>query len=1012
MRDAESLFAEFLEAGDGVQFDTWIKGHPEHEEDLRRIHADWRLLGATRKKGDSFFKSGEHERPQPAPGLEAGKVIGDFRLVELIGQGGMGQVWEAEQVSLRRTVALKFIRPDRLSEKQLAYFEREARAGARLNHPGIVAVHGFGMSDGVAWIAMEMVDGCWTLRDLLDDLSATGDVSADYYRRVTAFMTDLASALQAAHESSVIHRDLKPQNVLITSDDRPKLTDFGLARIEDEAALSVTGDFAGTFYYMSPEQVAARRIGLDHRTDIFSLGVVMYEMLALRRPFEGDTTHQIAEKVLMSEPPDLRKVRSRVPVELSVICGRMLEKRREDRYQTMAEVADELRRFSSHEPILATPPGPVQRIIKWGRRHPARSLASSVAVVGLVIIVVLLGKNIAANSNLKMERDVAQRARGRAERAESTVEEQLIAARKQLIDYGLLRALTAAPGGATGPIPRSLVEGLTGALAEAESLAADGVDLRAQTASKVLSNLASWLEPSRVVLVDSVEPLLTIAAEARRVLDGLVSATATQVDQPSHSSPGTDGRAAVTSWNRKLCETVMWAGHRDYRDLDNHPGLIGAARIAISELTGPDSQATPASWVRPVGSIELLALLLEPGALDLQNAVSVACDIFATERPLHLDGDLAIELAWRLLGRSPDSATTVLGCVGTGRGARHLICEAACHGMNGDPDRAILALRDALLKVGADSHPSLKLMNVERMIEMLEDEPGLSREVVSSIIAYLGSRDPFEQLASGCAGNPNLDPQGRVLEGAFYLAVLIDKRSMGVTRHELAQNLVLPSVMSSAQDAGPWRRSGSFGYALAWLLESAKALREQDEQASSGPFLDGCLQLAQRMDQHHWRGETGEQLMEELILAGRRPDALELGTRFIQHAADRLSAYTEKDRQRHVTSLNDLAWLLLTHSYEELQDAGRALALAQQALDLIEIDSPDGPASISQPLHAYVLDTLALAKFRTGELADALHLQRRACSIAEAVPGDEISAETREGMRACLEQYEQALSDD
>src|SRR5262245_63580236 len=222
----------------------------------------------------SFFRR-RAERPQPAPGLASGKVVGEFRLVALVGQGGMGQVWEADQTSLGRRVAMKFVRPERVTAHQLELFAREARAGGRLSHTGIVAIHGHGESDGLAWIAMELVSGAWTLKDFLDEVGKLPEVPEGYDRHVARLVAEIAEAMQAAHEAGVIHRDLKPQNVLITSDDQPKVTDFGLARITDETALSVTGDFAGTYLYMSPEQAMAKRMGLDHRTDVFSLGVVL-----------------------------------------------------------------------------------------------------------------------------------------------------------------------------------------------------------------------------------------------------------------------------------------------------------------------------------------------------------------------------------------------------------------------------------------------------------------------------------------------------------------------------------------------------------------------------------------------------------------------------------------------------------------------------------------------------------------------------------------------------------------
>ncbi|MFT5050753.1 MAG: serine/threonine protein kinase, partial [Chlamydiales bacterium] len=382
---AESLFAKFPEH-EAPDFEAWVRDHPDQEQELRRLYENWRLLGGVRRKGLSFFRSAEAELPQPAPGLEAGKVIGEFRLVSMIGQGGMGQVWEAQQESLGRRVAVKFVRPERVTGKQLDFFAREARAGGRLAHPGIVSVHGFGEDGGIAWIAMELVDGCWTLRDFLDDIAREDEVPAEYDLQVARFVQRLAQAMQAAHEAGVIHRDLKPQNVLIAPDEKPKVTDFGLARLTDESALSQTGDFAGTYFYMSPEQVAAKRAGIDHRTDIFSLGVLMYEMLTLRRPFHGDTTHQVAQQIMWHDAPDMRAIRSRIPRDLAVICGKALEKDPEKRYGAMADLAADIERHLANEPIHAQPPTRIDRAIKWTKRNPTKSVAAVVTAAAFVVI--------------------------------------------------------------------------------------------------------------------------------------------------------------------------------------------------------------------------------------------------------------------------------------------------------------------------------------------------------------------------------------------------------------------------------------------------------------------------------------------------------------------------------------------------------------------------------------------------------------------------------------------------
>jgi hypothetical protein len=409
---AESTFAWFAarrEAGGGPDFEAFVAEHPEQESELRALHANWSRADAASSPsaGGSAFGGS----------LVPGGRIGEFRLVERVGRGGMGEVWEAVQESLERTVALKLLLPGRLDERGLEFFEREARAGAKLSHSGIVTVYASGESEGVHWISMELVESRRTLADLLDDVRAGDELPAEHYGQISELVAKVADALEVAHGEGVIHRDLKPANILLDADGSPKVGDFGLARVVSEHSLSQTGDFAGTYYYMSPEQVAAKRMGIDHRTDVFSLGVVLYELLTLVRPFEGDTTHQIAKKILLDDPPDPRVLRSRVPIDLAVICGKSLEKSPDARYSTMAELAADLRRYLAHEPILARPPTMVQRAAKWVRRHPTASGVAGVATAAMVAIFLLWLR-------AEEEKQNAQDAEGVAEAALVTAAQQ------------------------------------------------------------------------------------------------------------------------------------------------------------------------------------------------------------------------------------------------------------------------------------------------------------------------------------------------------------------------------------------------------------------------------------------------------------------------------------------------------------------------------------------------------------------------------------------------------------
>ncbi|MFT7464722.1 MAG: serine/threonine protein kinase, partial [Pseudohongiellaceae bacterium] len=311
-----------------------------------------------------------------------GQQIGDFRLQRKLGQGGMGQVWEAQQISLDRPVALKLLPSDRMpSETQLALFEREARAGGRLHHPSIVSVLSYGTEDGFPYIAQELIGDGWSLANVLQDAQGLGDLPNDWCRDVAQFFACAAEALAVAHGAGVLHRDLKPENILVGEDTRPVIADFGLASVSGTDSILCTGDLTGTFAYMSPEQALAKRIGIDHRTDIYALGATFYEALTLRRAVEGDSHQQITENIIFSDPPTPHSLRSRIPVDLSLICMKALEKRRRDRYQSMAELALDLRRWLANETILARPAGPARRALRWVTRHRAASLVLGVALL-------------------------------------------------------------------------------------------------------------------------------------------------------------------------------------------------------------------------------------------------------------------------------------------------------------------------------------------------------------------------------------------------------------------------------------------------------------------------------------------------------------------------------------------------------------------------------------------------------------------------------------------------------
>ena len=279
--------------------------------------------------------------------LVAGTRLGPYEIIALLGAGGMGEVYRARDPRLNRDIAIKVLPNDVASSpERLARFEREATTVAGLNHPNIVVLHSIEEAQGTRFLTMELVDG----RSLEHSVTPGGLPAA----RVVEVGIVLAEALGAVHERGVIHRDLKPGNVMLTRDGRIKVLDFGLAKLEqaDDRAdlsrattvvdpISRTGDVVGTVPYMAPEQIRGEPV--DARTDLFALGVLLYEVTAGRRPFTGGTSADISSSILRDAPTPLRQVRTDIPHDLERLVGRCLEKSPRDRFQTAPDVAKELR---------------------------------------------------------------------------------------------------------------------------------------------------------------------------------------------------------------------------------------------------------------------------------------------------------------------------------------------------------------------------------------------------------------------------------------------------------------------------------------------------------------------------------------------------------------------------------------------------------------------------------------------------------------------------------------------
>ncbi|MCA9009524.1 MAG: protein kinase [Planctomycetaceae bacterium] len=376
--------------------------------------------------------------------------IGEFTLLREIGRGGMGVVYEAYEENLKRRVALKMLPlAERMNERQILRFQNEARAAAQLNHPNIVSVYSIGTASGFHYYAMQLIVGddvanyirrakheveSWqarlskgprrldtatTLNDPWEKTknlkSSTEDSqaprnssgsfpSADFIEMMAGRNSSSASrksfapvinigiqaaeALHYAHQLGIVHRDIKPSNLLLDDHGKVWVADFGLAQIQGAGALTQTGEVLGTLRYMSPEQPLGQRVLVDQRTDIYSLGITLYELLTLTKAYNGDSPKEIIRQVCFDEPIRIRRINPRIPEDLETIILKAIAKNPDDRYQTAEELADDLRRFRDDLPILARRPALIQRGRAWIRRHAA--LATTIAGFGFLSMILSL----------------------------------------------------------------------------------------------------------------------------------------------------------------------------------------------------------------------------------------------------------------------------------------------------------------------------------------------------------------------------------------------------------------------------------------------------------------------------------------------------------------------------------------------------------------------------------------------------------------------------------------------
>lgn len=362
--------------GETPRYEDYLPRFAEFSSELASLALTRSLEGYSTRTDDSARVTGESNQS---------RRIAHFELLEKLGSGAAGEVWKARDERLQRLVAIKLPRNRYISDEERHRFLREGRAAAQLKHPGIVAVHDVDFHDGSLFIVSDFIAG-EDLRRWLTKCRPSSNQAAELCAAV-------ADALHHAHEQGVIHRDLKPANVMIDQLGEPHLTDFGLAKwTEDAHQMTFDGQPLGTPAYMSPEQARGDAAHVDQRTDIYALGVLLYEMLTGTAPFLGDQA-AIMQAVVNQDPQPPRTLNRAIPRDLETVCLKAMDKDLAHRYSTAAEMASDLRRFLRGEPIQARRLGMINKSWRWVRRRP--SMAAAIALAFVVLVSLLVVQNLA-----------------------------------------------------------------------------------------------------------------------------------------------------------------------------------------------------------------------------------------------------------------------------------------------------------------------------------------------------------------------------------------------------------------------------------------------------------------------------------------------------------------------------------------------------------------------------------------------------------------------------------------
>lgn len=427
LADVFDRYSEALDIGDNEAAEQILAEYPEFGDDIRIPIRGLYLLG---RAAQDQNLNGDANKPSR---------LGDFEIEDEIGRGGMGVVYSARQISLKRRVALKVLPFTAvLDPRHVKRFQNEAQAAASLHHPSIVPVYGVGCERGLHYYSMQLIegqtlaqfisqcrstdrDGTINNEDTVEESSTLGALPIGHkLPRLMEIGITVAEAIGFAHQQGIIHRDIKPSNLLLDHLAKIWVADFGLARGRNSSGLTSQGDQIGTLRYMSPEQATGKNHQIDYRTDIYSLGATLYELFTLQPAFSETDRMKLVAAIDSSEPPSMRTLNPTIPIELETVVSKAMSKTPAERYSTAEEFANDLRRVLDGEPIVAKRKTLLDRCVKSMAKH--KKLSSSIAVAILFIAVTAVCIASVLFNLHQRERNAANQARFYLQQANKSVE--------------------------------------------------------------------------------------------------------------------------------------------------------------------------------------------------------------------------------------------------------------------------------------------------------------------------------------------------------------------------------------------------------------------------------------------------------------------------------------------------------------------------------------------------------------------------------------------------------------